>query len=177
MKKLLRYQYDNETNYSAIILIGVMLVIFWLIPMISQYWYYMENFNFKTWLAERVGMGIFPLIFWGIIIFFLAVDGKDRKEIILNGKYYDGEIVGFSEKRNTYIHNGSESIIHPKTYILYVKCRGETVITPPLRGNPQKVLKSTQCHVYYYNNQKYVTDFDERFFRIGKGISIPEVMV
>ncbi len=94
MKRLFRYQYDNETNYSAIILIGVMLVIFWLIPMISQYWYYMENFNFKTWLAERVGMGIFPLIFWGIIIFFLAVDGKDRKEIILNGKYYDGEIVG-----------------------------------------------------------------------------------
>ena len=48
MKKLLRYRYDDETNYSAIILIGVMLVIFWLIPMISQYWYYMENFNFKT---------------------------------------------------------------------------------------------------------------------------------
>ena len=175
MKRLFRYQYDNETNYSAIILIGVMLVIFWLIPMISQYWYYMENFNFKTWLAERVGMGIFPLIFWGIIIFFLAVDGKDRKEIILNGKYYDGEIVGFSEKRNTYIHNGSESIIHPKTYILYVKCRGETVITPPLRGNPERVLKSTKCRVYCYEGQKYVTDFDERFFRIGKGVSIPKI--
>ncbi len=68
-----------------------------------------------------------------------------------------------------------KSQIIPKTYILYVKCRGETVITPPLRGNPERVLKSTKCRVYCYEGQKYVTDFDERFFRIGKGVSIPKI--
>ena len=177
MKKFFRYRYDNETNYTAVIIIAVLLTIFWLILVISQYGYYMEKFSLKAWLAERVGMGIFSLIFCLIAVLCLSFDGdrKYRKEVMQNGKCYDGEIVGYVTKRNTYIHNGRESLVHPKTYILYIKCRGETIITSPLRGNPERVLKSNKCHVYYYRNQKYVTDFDERFFRIGKYISVPEV--
>ena len=177
MKRLFRYRYDNETNYGAVILIAVVLTVLWLVVIISQYGYYMERFGFRVWLAERVGMGIFPLIFWLMVICFLVFDKdkKYREEIIQNGKCCDGEIVGYITKRNTYIHNGRESIVHPKTYILCVKCRGETIITPALRGNPERVLKSAKCHVYYYDNQKYVTDFDERIFRIGKGISLPEI--
>ncbi len=175
MKRLFRYQYDNETNYSAIILIAIILTVLWLVVIISQYGYYMERFSFKVWLAERVGMGIFPAVFWLMIIIFLSIDGKNRKQIMQNGKYYDGEIVGYLTKINIHYHNRRESNFHSKTYILYVKCRGETIITPPLRGNPERVLKSTKCRVYCYEGQKYVTDFDERFFRIGKGVSIPKI--
>ena len=58
MKKFFRYRYDNETNYTAVIIIAVLLTIFWLILAISQYGYYTEKFSLKAWLAERVGMGI-----------------------------------------------------------------------------------------------------------------------
>ena len=176
MKKLLRYRYDTETNYPVIILYAIVFTLLWITLIISQYPYYMEKFSFKAWLCERVGMGIFAAVFWLITLLFMTLDKdrKHRKEIIQHGRCYDGEIVGYITKRHTYYHHGKESLRHPKTYLLCVKCRGETIVTPELHGNPERILKSTKCRVYDYHHEKYVTDFQERFFRIGKGISIPQ---
>ena len=177
MKQLFRYRYTTETSYVHINLFAVILTVLWLVVMIAQYPYYMERFGFRIWLCERGGMGIFPAIFWLISMVCMALDGdrKYRKEVMQKGICYDGEIVGYITKRHTYIHNGRKSVVQPKTYILKVECRGETMMTPDLWGNPERVLKSRKCHVYDYGGQKYVTDFDERLFRIGKGVSLQNV--
>ena len=173
MKGLFRYRNIKENKYTRNIFRYGLLNVLFQILYFGCYDVLTEIFGEFLSIAFGIGVGICAVAYWIWMAhdIYSDEDFKNRKIIMENGECSDGEIVGCIVKKVKYEEFGW-NYQNDITYILQVKCRGEIITTSEFSSNPERVLKSNKCHVYYYNNQKYVTDFDERLFRIGKKLSL-----
>ncbi len=175
MRGPLRYKYSHETKYGINILrYAVWTVAFGLL--------YPETYQplselYGDFLTKIFGWAVAGSLvcLWLLMAYHILSDKdrKYRKTVFEKGECFDGEIIDFIIKKEKYSEFGWCYRIDT-TYILHVKCRNQVITTPELNGSPERILKSAKCKVYFYNGEKYVTDFDERIFRIGKRLLLPK---
>ena len=173
MKGIFRYRNIQENKYTRNILIYSLWSVLFPTRYFGCYDVITERFGEFLSIAFGAGAGICLAGLWLLMIYHISSDEslKNRKIIMEKGECYDGEIVGCIVKKVKYEEFGW-NYQNDMTYMLQVKCRGEIITTPEFSSDPERVLNSKKCHVYYYGDKKYVTDFDERFFRIGKKLSL-----
>ena len=173
MKGLFRYRNIKENKYTRNIFRYGLLNVLFPILYFGCYDVLTERFGEFLSIAFGVGVGICAVAYWIWMAHDISSDEnlKNRKIIMEKGECFDGEIVGCIVKKVKYEELGW-NYQNDITYMLQVKCRGEIITTPEFSSNPERVLKSNKCHVYYYGNQKYVTDFDERLLKIEKKLSL-----
>ena len=173
MKGIFRYRNVEENKYTRNILIYSLWTVLFPILYFGCYDVLAEKFGDFLSIFFGAGVGVCLVSLWLLMVYHISSDENlnNRKIIMEKGECYDGEIVGCIFKKVKYEELGW-NYQNDITYMLQVKCRGEIITTPEFSSNPERVLKSKKCHVYYYGDQKYVTDFDERLFRIGKKLSL-----